>query len=704
MRIYRMTASFGKLNNATLALSPGLNILEAPNEWGKSTWCAFITAMLYGIDTKERTTKDGIAVKEKYQPWSGLPMEGSMDICWQGRDITIQRSRQGRIPFGAFAAFETATGIPVPELTAANCGKMLLGIDKGVYLRTGFLRLQELPVTDDGALRDRLNALVTTGDESGAEQLLLKKLKELKNACRYNKSGRLPEAEQAQAALARKLQAIDELLSRQELLKARLAQQKQQLRHLENHKRHLAYREAQTQAQLLANATAETARLEKALREAEESLAARPPAEETQYKLSRLAELQEKWALLQEKALPKAPERPVPPTVFAGLSGDEAVRRARGDLDSWDALNKPLPRTLLYAAIAFFVIGIAAVVIDPVFTAAGTALGTVFLSIHSRRRRLQKEKAEQAKAPYGDLAPAQWPGLAEEYRRAEERYVLTNKAYNDALLQLDREKAVLSAELGALTLGRPVSECMQLWNEGLRLQEDAAALRRDLTAARSHEKDLCAVIKPVPAPETEDPLTEDLPATERRIADITRQSEAAAEELQQLAGRRAELGDRDTVARSLEAVTQRIERLNMYYAALSVAMDCAVTASENLQRRFAPDISEAARTLFAALTDGKYDRVLLDPDFTLKVSAADETALRATGYRSDGTVDQLYFALRLAVAKALSPTAPLILDDALVRFDDKRLSAALQLLQQEAEQKQILLFTCQSREQKALNS
>lgn len=51
MKIYSMTATFGKLSHETLTLKPGLNVIEAPNEWGKSTWCAFILAMLYGIDT-----------------------------------------------------------------------------------------------------------------------------------------------------------------------------------------------------------------------------------------------------------------------------------------------------------------------------------------------------------------------------------------------------------------------------------------------------------------------------------------------------------------------------------------------------------------------------------------------------------------------------------------------------------------------------
>ena len=44
----------------------------------------------------------------------------------------------------------------------------------------------------------------------------------------------------------------------------------------------------------------------------------------------------------------------------------------------------------------------------------------------------------------------------------------------------------------------------------------------------------------------------------------------------------------------------------------------------------------------------------------------------------------------------------MILDDALVRFDDTRLKAALNILSDEAENRQILLFTCQERETRLL--
>ena len=104
MRIYKMTATFGKLEHETLTLEPGLNIITAPNEWGKSTWCAFLVAMFYGLDTRAKSTKTALADKERYQPWSGSPMSGRIDLNWNGRDINIERNNSRRVTMGEIKA------------------------------------------------------------------------------------------------------------------------------------------------------------------------------------------------------------------------------------------------------------------------------------------------------------------------------------------------------------------------------------------------------------------------------------------------------------------------------------------------------------------------------------------------------------------------------------------------------------------------
>ena len=96
-----MTATFGKLQGRTLELRDGLNILQAPNETGKSTWCAFLLSILYGINSRERDRAGFIADKNRYAPWSGAAMSGRMDCSTDLGELTLTRAtRRQTSPMG----------------------------------------------------------------------------------------------------------------------------------------------------------------------------------------------------------------------------------------------------------------------------------------------------------------------------------------------------------------------------------------------------------------------------------------------------------------------------------------------------------------------------------------------------------------------------------------------------------------------------
>ena len=63
MKINKLTATFGKFNNESITFHGGLNVIYAPNESGKTTWCAFIMAMLYGVDGSERQRAGTLPVR-----------------------------------------------------------------------------------------------------------------------------------------------------------------------------------------------------------------------------------------------------------------------------------------------------------------------------------------------------------------------------------------------------------------------------------------------------------------------------------------------------------------------------------------------------------------------------------------------------------------------------------------------------------------
>lgn len=111
-----------------------------------------------------------------------------------------------------------------------------------------------------------------------------------------------------------------------------------------------------------------------------------------------------------------------------------------------------------------------------------------------------------------------------------------------------------------------------------------------------------------------------------------------------------------------------------------------------------PLLGHASRYL-GLLTGGRCKKIGIaespkkGPHLTVIFAEGDE---RSVPQLSDGTRDQLYFALRLAAiqeASARTGPMPVVLDDVLVNFDDDRARAALRCLATLSEQTQVLLFT-----------
>ena len=205
MVILRMQATFGCLDGAVLELSDGLNCLVLPNGAGKSTWAAFLTAMFYGVDPAARKSRGRLPVRLQFAPWSGKPMAGIVHLKLETREIILERTSAAR-PMDTFRAYDPVTGQAVAGLTGDNCGQVLWGVERAVFLRTAMIG-GDLSVTADQALLQRLQNLASTGRESDSARAAAETLKAWKNRCRYHNTGLLPETEAAisstKAALSR---------------------------------------------------------------------------------------------------------------------------------------------------------------------------------------------------------------------------------------------------------------------------------------------------------------------------------------------------------------------------------------------------------------------------------------------------------------------------------------------------------------------
>lgn len=111
-------------------------------------------------------------------------------------------------------------------------------------------------------------------------------------------------------------------------------------------------------------------------------------------------------------------------------------------------------------------------------------------------------------------------------------------------------------------------------------------------------------------------------------------------------------------------------------------------------------LNKKASHILEQITQGRYTKLLVDEQLNMTLF---EDGRRIPIDRvSCGTIEQVYFALRMAAAEMLcEDPLPIIFDDAFAFYDEKRLKSTLKWLSEQ--QRQVIIFTCQKREQEILS-
>ncbi|MDR1001755.1 MAG: AAA family ATPase [Oscillospiraceae bacterium] len=151
----------------------------------------------------------------------------------------------------------------------------------------------------------------------------------------------------------------------------------------------------------------------------------------------------------------------------------------------------------------------------------------------------------------------------------------------------------------------------------------------------------------------------------------------------------------------IKLLKARITHYEFEYDALQEAISALGEAFETMQRDFGPIINFKAGKILDQLTGGKYPSVFVSERLIPSVSESPTSSnIRSCASLSLGTNDQIYLAMRLAIATILSEEPlPVLLDDAFAQYDDKRLLDALFFISKESgtEIGQAMIFTCHKR-------
>ncbi len=162
------------------------------------------------------------------------------------------------------------------------------------------------------------------------------------------------------------------------------------------------------------------------------------------------------------------------------------------------------------------------------------------------------------------------------------------------------------------------------------------------------------------------------------------------------------IGGDDRAARDAadrQAALAEIKEIAEQYVRLRSAILLLQWAIDRYRREKQAPILKRAGELFAILTGGSFQTLQLefDDDDNVELAGMRQDGRRvAVAGMSDGTVDQLYLALRIAAIEDYIDHAepmPFIADDLFINFDDKRAAAGFRVLNELAKKTQVLFFT-----------
>lgn len=663
MQLLHANATYGKLDQARLDLQPGLNVICAPNEGGKSTWCRFLLAMFYGLNTRQR---GDLADKNRFQPWSGSLMQGKLELSVGDKELTLsRRTQRPDAPLGVFSCTYSGTDTPVPGLDAARCGETLLGVPQSVYQRCAFIPSGSLAIDADADLERRISALISTGDEKISFSQVESRLKKQLRQRKYNRSGSIPLLEAEIAGLRAAQQEAQTLTGQLENLQQQLSQARED---------QARRRQARLQA------------AQEALREKERCLQALPDSSDLQRINQQLGAVRSLGDQVQQAQEAVSRQESAIEDQLQELNRNPLHPMTKAQLEAQLQIQPPAPpqvaQLLISLALGLCGGGFLWYEIDRpqvlwlCLACAVTALAAGnFLRLLIRRIRLQQSRRREL-------------SRQEELRKLAESYL-------PALEELEAQRALLRQKQQILSDGdrrlrTQLSDLLSQvsrWDDSVQSAGDIRRFVRETAQNR-------------------DRLAQELHQAQTRL--LQAQMSDADDTVTHLQQQIAQVQGRLDAGRDAQALGDQISRLEeelvrqqAEYDALRLSLDALQTANTTLQNRFSPELGRRAAEIFADMTGSTWSHILLDREFHLSAESGSDPTRRSVQLLSAGTADQLYLAVRLAICEMILPpeqNPPLILDDALLTFDDARLSTTLDYLTRLGAQRQILLFTCQGRE------
>lgn len=676
MKILSIQGHFGNMNGQKIDFTDRLCCRVLPNGWGKTTVCAFIRVMLYGLNTAKRDTANALSDKTRYYPQDGKPMGGRMTVEFTGRPVTIVRESNRAGLMQGFQAFYEDTGELCTLLTARNCGQVLLGMGEDAFLSSAMIDGLDM-TRPSSELSELILSMAQSGDTNARCGTALKALARWRlDLNSGNGHGEQPRLEEECRAAEKRLAEITAMENKTAVQRAhaeKLSAEADKARETYE-KIYLVYagkmvgEESQLRI-LKADSEKRIRNLkdglpdEVLLREAEEALYGYEGAVRLEReKRSGMPYVDSNF----KHRLREVDERKTTEEVKRNRVTRPRIR--------WTALVLALLLAVAAAGTALSGADFGPLTKYMPYVLSGMAALALLLSFLGSVPRLDD--------PDEDYDESKQQLTLEHRRTVDDQHMAAS------VLQEEYDTALRAARKLW-----PNAETIEQAGEWIRsARDDWQALRRE----QSKLQDILVQMKRLNDASPKDETHKGEVDTARiRAAKARHAAEEAQQALAQMEGRLQAYGDKNEWQSALASARLGLEQVHMQLDAIRMAEEAVKSENASLSARISPQITELAQQYLAYLTSDSYKEIKLDSSLRARTAGDDGTLFDALRL-SSGTRDQLYFALRLAVCQVLShqESIPLLLDDPFLTWDNKRMERGLRLLQTLSKGRQVILLTC----------
>ena len=651
MKINRVyIKNFGGITNREYILSDGLNVVFGKNESGKSTFLAFICFIFYGA---KKTRGKELSFREKYMPWSGEDMCGEVEFTLNETVYSLSRTVSASGRKKDVKLVNKSTGEVVQADNIEEIGTDVFNMSEQSFLKTLFIGAEGTKIDSDGELLSKISNVSQSGDESVSYQFILDKINNLISDLSSPRRSKaiIPALEKSLLSLREKYQYAKKLKEDRLVLSEQLERINKELDRALNQKSELneliksanKYNDCALYEEYLI-------KLKEAEKTYKELLTSNVAPTDNNDFIKDITD-EEEQIILNDNSVQITAGKMQEVLLNDKLKTASKLKIFFGIISAISLPFAFISPISLLCALIFLIISL-------FFFKSSKGIKEKIDEISKKIESIEKEKSEILKKYNLDSA--------EHYKELKRDVAERNAKVDSENSRLNMAKRIYEERK---------DECDKLFNKLTEKYGDLenAKCEKTIIDENSVNKKIADINDNI------------LRFTEERakIKSSIESSENISEELSDLS---QEIKDNELL------LAESNEKLKV----LNLASEILTQSYEEMKSNFAPKLARATIDIFNSLNGGKYGELIVNDAFEIQVKH--EGKYENSNYFSSGTIQQLYFSLRLGIIDLIADNLPLFIDDAFITYDDDRFSNATKFLNDYSRNNQVVFCTCHLRE------